>query len=51
MFNADTDNHRILRWKPNATQVGIIAGREGKGDRPDQLNQLASLLIDRFDNY
>ena len=39
LFIVDTGNHRIVRWKPNATQGEIIAGGNGRGDRSDHLGR------------
>ena len=33
LFIVDTGNHRIMRWKPNATQGEIIAGDKEEGNR------------------
>ena len=44
LFIADTHNHRIVRW--NTKQCEIVAGRKGKGNRPDQLNAPVAVLID-----
>ena len=50
LFIADTENHRIVRWKPKATQGKIIVGDEGQGNRIDQLNGPVAVLIDRVNN-
>lgn len=47
LFVADWGNDRIVRWKLNARQGEIIAGGKGRGNRTDQLNDPAALLIDR----
>ena len=36
---ADTENHRVVSWRPNARQDEIIAGSNGSGSRLDQLNE------------
>ena len=48
LYIADRDNHRIVRWKSNATQVEIVAGGKGSGGQTDQLNQPMAVLIDRI---
>ena len=47
LFIADMSNHRIIRWKPDATQGEIIAGGKGPGNQDDQLNSPVAVLIDR----
>ena len=47
---ADTENHRIVRWKPGATEGELIAGGKGRGDRTDQLNEPVAVLIDRMND-
>ena len=49
-FIADTDNHRIVRWRTNAKQGEIVAGGKGSGDRTDQLNRPVAVLIDRIND-
>ena len=48
LFIADTHNHRIVRWRPNARQGEIIAGGEGPNNLPRQLNEPLAVLIDRI---
>ena len=48
LFVADTNNDRIVRWRPNARQGEIIAGGKGRGDRGDQLDSPSAVLIDRL---
>ena len=50
LFIADMNNHRIVRWKSDATQGEIIAGARGGGYRADQLNQPLIVLIDRMND-
>jgi sugar lactone lactonase YvrE len=47
LFIADTNNHRIVRWKRNAKQGQIIAGRKEPGNRTDQLIEPLAVSIDR----
>ena len=48
VFIADAENHRIVRWRPNAKQGEIIAGGRGPGSQPDQVNRPLAVLIDRI---
>ena len=47
LFIADMDNHRIIRWKPKATEGEIVIGSRGKGNQIDQLHHPVAVLIDR----
>ena len=48
---ADTDNHRIMRWEPNATQGEIMAVSKGTRNGNDRLNRPLAVLIDRRNDY
>ena len=50
LFIADTENHRLVRWRPHATQGEIVAGGKGQGDRSDQLNEPDAVLIDHVND-
>lgn len=50
MFIDDAENHRIMQWKPNATQGKVIVGGKGQGGRTDQLNQPVTVLVDRINH-
>ena len=50
VFIADMNNHRIVRWKPDATQCEIVAGGRGRGYRTYQLNQTVAVLLDRVND-
>ena len=39
VYISDTSNHRVLRWKFNASEGEIIAGGNGKGKQEDQLDE------------
>ncbi|CAF4512990.1 unnamed protein product, partial [Rotaria sp. Silwood2] len=39
VYIADTNNHRIVAWKPDATSGQVVAGGNGQGNRLNQLNQ------------
>ena len=47
-FIADADNHRVIRWEPNARQGEIIAGGKGKGYQTDQMYKPGAVLIDQI---
>jgi hypothetical protein len=47
IYVADTWNHRIVEWKRNANNGQIVAGGNEKGDRNDQLNHPAKVIIDK----
>ena len=47
---ADHYNHRIVEWKIDASNGKVIAGGRGRGDRLDQLNCPADVLIDKETN-
>lgn len=38
IFVSDTDNHRIVRWREGDTEGEVVAGGNGKGSEPNQLN-------------
>lgn len=38
IFVSDTDNHRIVRWREGDTEGEVVAGGNGKGSKPNQLN-------------
>ena len=50
LFIADWDNHRVVRWKINATQGEVVAGGKDKGSRTNQLNRPTAFLFDRIDH-
>ena len=51
LFVADTDNHRIVRWKSRVTQGKISGGGKGRGSRTDQLERVRAVLIDRMNTF
>ena len=44
---ADWGNHRIVEWKRGATNGTVLAGGNGKGKRPDQLNCPTDVIFDK----
>ena len=46
MFVADWTNHRIVEWKRGDTSGRVLAGGNGAGKRPDQLNTPTDVLVD-----
>ena len=47
LFIADTDNHRIVRCRPNARQGEIVAGGERPGDRALIISERGSRRVIR----
>lgn len=48
VFIADTGNHRIVAWKQDDSKEGhLVAGGNGEGDRPDQLDDPTDIVIDK----
>jgi DNA-binding beta-propeller fold protein YncE len=46
VYVADCSNHRIVQWKNGATSGRIVAGGKDSGDRNDQLNCPANVIVD-----
>ena len=47
IYIADYENHRIIEWKTNSNNPQIVAGGNGQGNRNDQLNKPAKVIIDQ----
>ncbi|CAF5130593.1 unnamed protein product, partial [Rotaria sp. Silwood1] len=47
VYIADCSNHRIVEWKRGATTGRVVAGGNGAGNRPDQLNCPTDVIIDK----
>lgn len=47
---ADYGNHRIVEWKFGATKGQVIAGGNGPGNKLNQLNQPADVLLEKERN-
>ena len=47
IYIADCNNHRVVEWSLNANNGRIVAGGNGQGNRPDQLDQPVDVTIDR----
>ena len=47
MIVADSGNHRIMEWKRGATSGTLLAGGNGEGNRPNQLNNPTDILFDK----
>ena len=47
VYIADYANDRVVEWRPNVHQGRIMAGGNGKGNRIDQLNNPADVIIDQ----
>ena len=51
MYIADCANHRIVEWESDAICGRVVAGGNGQGDQPYQLNQPADVIIDKETDY
>jgi len=47
IYIADCKNHRIVKCKFGQTDVEIIAGGNGKGNKIDQLNEPTDVIVDQ----
>ncbi|CAF3084462.1 unnamed protein product [Rotaria sp. Silwood2] len=47
VYIVDTDNHRIVEWKSDATSGQAVAGDNGQGNRADQLNYPRDVIVDK----
>ncbi|CAF3002033.1 unnamed protein product [Rotaria sp. Silwood2] len=50
VYIADCSNHRIVEWKRGATTGRVVAGGNGPGNRPDQLNCPTDVILDKETN-
>ena len=50
IFIADTQNHRIVKWEPGASEGVVVAGGNGKGDALNQLYEPKDIFIDSSGN-
>ncbi|CAF0933940.1 unnamed protein product [Adineta ricciae] len=50
VYITDWCNHRIVRWKPNQTAGQIVAGGNGAGSGPNQLNNPLDVILDHERN-
>jgi sugar lactone lactonase YvrE len=47
IYIADSWNHRIVKWKCDATSGQVVAGGNGGGNRLDQLNAPIDVIVDK----
>ena len=47
LYIADHGNQRIMEWKRGATSGKVVAGGNGIGNRTDQLNHPADVIVDK----
>ena len=47
IYIADSDNHRIVKWKLGENDGDIVAGGNGEGGRIDQLNSPSDVIVDQ----
>ena len=50
LYIADHTNHRIISWKSDGSSGQVVAGGNGKGNRNDQLNGPANVILDKKTN-
>ncbi|CAF0963314.1 unnamed protein product [Adineta steineri] len=50
IYVADTNNHRIVQWLPDAKYGIIVAGGNGPGSKQNQLRYPSDIWIDRYNN-
>ncbi|CAF1061580.1 unnamed protein product, partial [Adineta steineri] len=50
IYIADSDNHRIVKWKLNSNAGQIIAGGNGKGNQNNQLDSPINIIFDKKNN-
>jgi sugar lactone lactonase YvrE len=50
IYIADSWNHRIVKWKCNATKGQIVADGNGKGNKTNQLYGPTDVIIDKENN-
>ncbi|CAF0811729.1 unnamed protein product [Adineta steineri] len=50
IYIADSDNHRIVKWKFNSKTGQITAGGNGQGNENNQLNQPTDIIFDKKNN-
>lgn len=46
LYVADSSNHRIMRWKKDATEEILVVGGNGRGNRANQLSEPTGLSLD-----
>ncbi|CAF2998329.1 unnamed protein product, partial [Rotaria sp. Silwood2] len=47
LYICDYEKHEVVRWQVGETQKTVVAGGNGQGDGPDQLNCPISVFLDR----
>ena len=47
MIVTDSGNHRIVEWKRDGTRGTALAGGNGAGNLPDQLNGPTDVIFDK----
>ncbi|CAF1362388.1 unnamed protein product [Adineta steineri] len=50
IYIADSDNHRIVKWKLNSNTGEIIVGGNGKGYQNNQLNYPTNIIFNKKNN-
>jgi sugar lactone lactonase YvrE len=47
IYLADFNNNRVMKWKYGARRGQVVAGGNGKGDGPHQLNRPYDVIVDK----
>ncbi|CAF1127854.1 unnamed protein product [Adineta steineri] len=48
VYVSDGSNHRVMKWRKDATEGRIVAGGNGKGRNLNQLSSPEGLIVDNF---
>ena len=48
LYITDTDNHRVVKWAPNAKQGEVVAGGNGQGNALNQLSSPNGIVVDNM---
>ena len=48
LYVADHNNHRVMKWLPNATNGTVVAGGNNVGSLYTQLNSPQAVFVDSF---
>lgn len=50
IYVADSENHRIIKWKKGAISGEVVAGGNEGGNRSDQLNYPSNVILDKIND-
>ena len=51
IYVSDRENHRVMKWEPNAVSGTVVAGGNGSGSNLNQLNYPAEITLDQMEIY